>query len=89
MVFFLSPFLALAVALIQALLTGRRDIPYGPYLCGAALAVIVQWPWFWTTLSIYFAPGWLLPLVLAICGVLLLALLTLWRLIERAMFNAR
>src|SRR5581483_2671257 len=32
-VFFMSPFAALVIAVIQLMATGRRDIPYGPYLC--------------------------------------------------------
>src|SRR5207237_10925333 len=59
MIFFLSPFAALLLALVQVVLTGRRDIPYGPYLCAAAMVVIVQWPWFWTNFGGAFAMGWL------------------------------
>jgi leader peptidase (prepilin peptidase) / N-methyltransferase len=86
MIFFLSPFVALPIALVHWVLTGRRDIPYGPYLCAAALAVILFWPWFWTNFGALFAAGWLLPTVLAVCVVLMMALLTLWRLIERWLF---
>jgi leader peptidase (prepilin peptidase) / N-methyltransferase len=83
-IFFLSPFFALTIALVQWVLTGRRDIPYGPFLCIAALAVILFWPWFWTNFGALFAMGPLLPSVLALCGVLMVAMLTVWRLIERA-----
>ncbi|HMC11574.1 MAG TPA: prepilin peptidase, partial [Pirellulaceae bacterium] len=88
MIFFLSPFAALAIALVQVILTGRRDIPYGPYLCAAAIVVIIQWPWFWVNFGGAFALGWLLPSILAMCLVLMMALLTAWRLIERAFFGA-
>jgi hypothetical protein len=71
------------------LVTGRRDIPYGPYLCASALAVILKWPWFWAKFANFFMVGWLLPTIILVCGVLLLALLSLWRLIERAFFPAR
>jgi prepilin signal peptidase PulO-like enzyme (type II secretory pathway) len=84
MIFFLSPFAALVIAVAQWALTGRRDIPYGPYLCAAALVVILWWPWFWTNFGAAFAAGWLVPSVLAVCLVLLMALLTVWRLIESA-----
>ena len=87
MIFFVAPFLALGVALLQAILTGRRDIPYGPYLCGAAALVILRWPWFWQRFGPLFAFGWLLPAVLAAGVVLMVALLTAWRLIERAVFR--
>jgi prepilin signal peptidase PulO-like enzyme (type II secretory pathway) len=87
MIFFVSPFAALIIALAQVALTGKRDIPYGPYLCAAALVVILQWPWFWTKFGVAFGLGWLLPAIVVICLVLLMALLTLWRLIERAFFS--
>ncbi len=82
MIFFLSPFAAILFALVQWFLSGRRDLPYGPYLCAVALALIIKWPWFWATFSSYFMVGWLLPTIIVVCGVLLMALLTLWRLIE-------
>jgi leader peptidase (prepilin peptidase) / N-methyltransferase len=87
MIFFLSPFAALVMALVQVVLTGQRDIPYGPYLCAATLVVIVRWPWFWQNFGAAFAVGWLLPAVLAACLVLLVALLTAWRIMERAIFS--
>ena len=86
MIFFLSPFAALVIALIQVVLTGRRDIPYGPYLCAAAAVVIVQWPWFWGNFGALFAAGWLVPTILAVCLVLMTALLTIWRIIERTIW---
>jgi prepilin signal peptidase PulO-like enzyme (type II secretory pathway) len=87
MIFFLSPLAALVIALVQVVLTGRRDIPYGPYLCASAAMVIIYWPWFWQNLQGYFLMGWLLPGILAACLVLMMALLTAWRLIERAIFQ--
>jgi leader peptidase (prepilin peptidase) / N-methyltransferase len=83
MIFFVSPFAALASAAI----TRRRDIPYGPYLCAAALAVILKWPWFWKSFGPYFAVGWLVPTILAVGVVLMVALLTAWRIFERAVFR--
>jgi prepilin signal peptidase PulO-like enzyme (type II secretory pathway) len=46
-VFFFSPFAAVVIGLIQ-LMTKRDDvIPYGPFLCVAALFVIVYWAGIW------------------------------------------
>jgi leader peptidase (prepilin peptidase) / N-methyltransferase len=87
MIFFLSPFAALVIALTQWALTGRRDIPYGPYLCASAALVIVGWPWFWQNFGALFAAGWLLPAVLGACLLLMMGLLTLWRLVESAVFR--
>ena len=89
MIFFGAPFLALVVAVVQAVTTGRRDIPYGPYLCGMAVVVIVWWPWFWGQFGALFGFGWLLPSVLAVCLVLMAAMLTLWRLIEGWFFGSQ
>jgi leader peptidase (prepilin peptidase) / N-methyltransferase len=88
LVFAFSPFVALVIAVAQWALTGRRDIPYGPYLCATAVLVIVRWPWFWQQLSWMFALGWLLPAVLSACLVLMVALLMAWRVMERVIWPA-
>lgn len=51
--FFLAPAAGLAVALVQLFLKGRREIPYGPYLSLATLAVML----FYTPIAAYLAPG--------------------------------
>jgi leader peptidase (prepilin peptidase)/N-methyltransferase len=89
MIFFGAPFLALIIAVVQAVTTGRRDIPYGPYLCGMAVVVVVKWPWFWGQFGALFSFGWLLPMVLAVCVVLMAALLMLWRLVEGMFFAGK
>ena len=86
MIFFVSPFAALLIAVVQLVTTGRRDIPYGPYLCASTVIVILAWPWFWQNFSGYFVIAWLLPAILASCFVLMIALLTAWRMIERAVW---
>lgn len=48
MVFFLSPFIALTFAIGKWLTSGQREIAYGPYLCIAALGVIIRWDVFWS-----------------------------------------
>jgi leader peptidase (prepilin peptidase) / N-methyltransferase len=88
-IFFLSPFAALVIALTQWAFTGRRDIAFGPYLCLAALYVIVQWAAVWEFAGPLFAAGWLVPAVLAVCLLLMMGLLMLWRIIEQAIFTAR
>lgn len=85
LVFFLSPFAALVIAVGQWVLTGRRDIPYGPYLSASALVVMLSWPWFWRQCGELFALGWLLPATLVACLVLLLAGLSLWRMAREAL----
>lgn len=63
--FFLAPFFGLAHALgkfliwLTKVLTGKssstadREMPFGPYLSMAALALLLSWPWLW--------PGWAKP----------------------------
>jgi len=82
-IFFLSPFAALFIALSQWLLTGRRDIAFGPYLCLAGLIVIVKWADIWAFAAPIFALGWLVPAIVTVCLLLMLGLLMLWRIIER------
>ena len=60
--FFIGPFFGLGHALMKILVfigkklrgvkssAADREIPFGPYLSMAALAMLFSWPWFW--------PGW-------------------------------
>jgi hypothetical protein len=87
MVFFLSPFAALLVAVAQLLLTGRRDLAFGPYLCVAALYVVLNWAAMWNYAHGIFELGWMLPGIVLVCLLLMGALLVVWRTIEGAMFG--
>lgn len=79
-VFFLAPFAAVAIAIGQWLFTGRRDIAFGPYLCFAAVVLIVRWDALWQrTLVGLFALGWLIPAVIVACVGLMGPLLWIWR----------
>jgi prepilin signal peptidase PulO-like enzyme (type II secretory pathway) len=90
MVFFLAPFVAVFISLAQWLLTRRRDIAFGPYLCVAAVILVLRWSPVWEERAQpLFALGWLLPQVLALCMVLLAGLLGLWRLIESCLDGLR
>jgi leader peptidase (prepilin peptidase) / N-methyltransferase len=89
-VFFLAPFCAVIIALTQFLLTRRRDIAFGPYLCGGALALILYWPWLWDNYGAgVFSLGKVVPLLL-LCGLMvMMSLLWLWRLFEQMLFGER
>lgn len=88
LVFFLAPFVAVAVSVIQWLLTRRRDIPYGPYLCIATSLLVLWWHPIWEARAKpIFALGWLIPAVLLFCLLMLGGLLRLWRAIEDALFG--
>jgi len=81
LIFFLAPFAGLVIGGVKWMLHGEREIPYGPFLCLAAVAVLVRWAMLWDLVQDMFAVGSLVPATLVLCLVLLGALLGLWRLI--------
>jgi len=82
LVFFLAPFAGLAFGVAQWCLHGETELPYGPYLCLAALVVMVRWASLWHWFSGPFFVPWLVPVALACCLVLLPILLGLVRLVR-------
>jgi leader peptidase (prepilin peptidase) / N-methyltransferase len=88
LVFFLSPIAAVVVSLVNWLISGRRDLPFGPYLALAAAVVVVRWAWLWNKYAdAIFSLGWLLLAILGACLMLLMGLLMLWRIIEEWLFG--
>jgi len=86
LVFFLSPVAAVVVSLVNLLLTGRRDLPFGPYLALAAVFVVVRWAWLWQHYARdIFSLGWMLIAILGACLMLLMGMLMLWRIVEEAL----
>jgi prepilin signal peptidase PulO-like enzyme (type II secretory pathway) len=85
--FFLAPFAALLIGVAQFIF--RRDdvIPYGPFLCLASAGVVVAWAPIWMWAQPLFAQGPLVPLVLAICLVLLGVMLAIWQMIKSILFG--
>lgn len=65
-VFFLAPFAALFISVAQWLLTGRRDIAFGPYLCAGACYLVVDWDNMWNRARPIFELGLFVPGVLAV-----------------------
>ena len=78
-IFFLAPVAGLLVGAMQVILFRDSEIPYGPFLCLATVAVIVQWTAIWDWGAGAFAVGWLVPLVMVFCMILMSVLLGLWR----------
>ncbi len=90
MVFFLAPFVAVVICVVQWVVTRRRDIAFGPYLCAAAVVILWAWNPLWEhQAKPIFSLGWWVPELLACCLVLLGGLLLMWRLIEGALFGPR
>lgn len=81
-VFFLAPMAAVVIALAQWLATGRRDIPFGPYLCAGALILILYWAPLWAKFQDIFELGGIIPAILFALLLLMLGLLMLIRIAE-------
>jgi leader peptidase (prepilin peptidase) / N-methyltransferase len=88
MIFFVAPFFGLAFALANWVFRREREIPYGPFLCLAALTVVLRWPAFWDRTADVFALGWVVPALFAVCLLLLGALLWVYRLIGRLVMRS-
>jgi len=65
-IFFLAPFAALFISVSQWLLTRRRDIAFGPYLCAGACYLVVDWANMWNRARPIFELGLFVPGVLAV-----------------------
>ena len=87
MVFFLAPFAGLVVGLLQWMIRRDNVIPFGPYLCLAALVLIVFWAPIWSSVQEYFFLGWLIPAAIAVCMLPMGLMLWLWRIIKTAWFG--
>ncbi|WP_254512114.1 prepilin peptidase [Anatilimnocola floriformis] len=83
LVFFVSPFAAVIIAVLNAIITRRPHIPFGPYLSLAAVIVIVAWVALWEHYSRdFFAMPGLVPSMLVSFILAMTGLLWLWRLIK-------
>ena len=80
-IFFLAPLAGLVIGVLQVLLFRDSEIPYGPFLCLATVAVIVRWAAIWDWGAGAFAVGWLVPLVMVFCMILMGVLLGLWKMV--------
>ena len=83
-IFFLAPVAGLIIAILRLILFRDREIPYGPFLCLAALFVIVRWNAVWGYAQGVFDLGWFVPLAVLCCLVLMALMLMTWRLILAA-----
>ena len=86
-VFFIAPLFALLWGVVQLILKRGSEIPYGPFLCLATLAVILRWRPLWEYLEPVFAIPWLVPAALVVCMLLMAILLGLMRLVQTVLFG--
>jgi leader peptidase (prepilin peptidase) / N-methyltransferase len=80
-IFFLAPFAGLVIGVLRLILFRDWEIPYGPFLCLATLFLIVDWADIWAQTQATFELGWLVPLAVLCCLVLMAVMLGTWRLI--------
>jgi leader peptidase (prepilin peptidase)/N-methyltransferase len=73
-VFLLAPMCGLVIGLSYKLLYGRRAVPYGPYLCAAAVIVLFTWRWLWVPTREVFGHWQTLA---GLAGILIIGLATL------------
>ena len=87
-VFFLAPFAGLVVGFASLLLRRGPEIPYGPFLCLAAVTVLVRWKDLWNWAVGIFQLGWIVPAAVVVCLIGMALLLALWRLLRAALRQA-
>ncbi|MHC4401677.1 MAG: prepilin peptidase [Planctomycetota bacterium] len=86
-IFFLAPFAALLLGLVSLILGRGPEIPYGPFLCVAAVVVVVRWSAVWEWARPIFSLGAVVPLILLVCLVLMAGMLMLIRVVRTMVFE--
>jgi len=82
-VFFLAPLAGLVIGLALLVLRRESVIPYGPFLCLAAAATIVEWSPIWQRISLPLGIlGSLIPVVVAVMMVVMIPLLWIVRVVR-------
>ena len=72
LIFFAAPFFGLVYGIIHWALGRGRAVPYGPFLCLAAVVVVIAWSPIWSATAEYFSFG------IGIIGIALFVLLILF-----------
>ena len=78
-VFFLAPLAGAVVGIGQLFLRGAHEVPYGPFLCLAAMVTFLGWPTIWHVVDNYFSMAPLLAGSLGACMVLMGLLLWIYQ----------
>jgi prepilin signal peptidase PulO-like enzyme (type II secretory pathway) len=82
-IFFIAPLAGLLVGVAQLVLRRDDEIPYGPFLCLATLAIMLRWADLWHEppggLQLLFELGGLVAAALLVCIALLGAVLVAWQ----------
>ena len=85
----MAPVAALFISVTQWILTRRRDIAFGPYLCLATLYLLLRWGSIWhESVGHIFAMGLVIP-AMVLCGLALMwAMLIIMRFLRMAVTGA-
>jgi leader peptidase (prepilin peptidase)/N-methyltransferase len=89
-IFALAPASAVAVALLQLLMTRNTEIAFGPYLALGTIMTAVAWRWLWFGYArVYFeiGEGWFVPGVGIVCLVLMGGMLWMIRLFKEVVLG--
>lgn len=79
-VFLLSPFAGALIAVANWAIFRHREIAFGPFLCAAAVVVVVGWPNIWARWGFAFELfGWGIPLGCVVCLVPMALMLYAWQ----------
>lgn len=86
--FFAAPFIGMVFVIVLWLATGDNATPFGPYLCGGTLYVMLDWPRVWDQMIQFWviAPAQILPILIALL-VALGAILWVTRMVKMALFS--
>lgn len=86
LIFFIAPLVAILFVIVRTLITGDSSTPYGPYLCAAAVLLLVYWDALWTGWAApVFELGTLILGIVVACVFMMGALLWIWRLIKQGL----
>ncbi len=87
LIFFLAPLIAIGVGLLTLILHREHEIPYGPFLCLAALLAIVRWAdlWRWAASQVFILGLWV-PGAIVVCMGLMAVLLAAIDFVRRLLF---
>ncbi len=86
--FFVSPMAAIAIVLIQFIITRESRVPFGPYLCAGTMITIIFWPVIYdNALAPNLFLGQFLIGLAIVMGILMGVFLYVWRLIKQRLFQ--
>ncbi len=82
-IFFLAPLAGVLIAVAQWLLTRRHEIAYGPFICAGTAVLLIGWRHLWEFTEPIFYLGYLVPILVGMCLLLMAPLLVAVRWVLR------